>query len=244
MGSKNRIAKDILPIMLAAAYQNKITTWVEPFVGGGNMIDKVPSFFRRIGIDYNPHTIQALIAIRDHVNDLPNEVCEKYYNSLKGKEAEPISSLIRFGASFGGKFENGFARGKDNDGNSRDYWQETINNAKSQSKKLQGVELIHASYDDYNEWENCLMYCDPPYQNSSGYATGTFDHDKFWEWARQMSKKNTVFVSEYNAPPDFKEVWKGSIKTNFASSRTEATHKAIEKLFCLNTQEVIQTTLF
>lgn len=34
MGSKNRIAKHILPIMLAEAEKNNITTWVEPFVGG------------------------------------------------------------------------------------------------------------------------------------------------------------------------------------------------------------------
>ena len=38
MGSKNRIAKQILPIMLK---QRGNRTWVEPFVGGGNMIDKV-----------------------------------------------------------------------------------------------------------------------------------------------------------------------------------------------------------
>ena len=42
MGSKNRIAKHILPIMLAEAEKHNITTWVEPFVGGGGMIDKVP----------------------------------------------------------------------------------------------------------------------------------------------------------------------------------------------------------
>jgi DNA adenine methylase len=38
MGSKNRIAKYILPIMLKERGQR---IWVEPFVGGANMIDKV-----------------------------------------------------------------------------------------------------------------------------------------------------------------------------------------------------------
>ena len=33
MGSKNRIAKFILPIMLNEANGKGITTWVEPFVG-------------------------------------------------------------------------------------------------------------------------------------------------------------------------------------------------------------------
>jgi DNA adenine methylase len=39
MGSKNKIAKHILPIM--SNYRTNEMTWVEPFVGGANMIDKV-----------------------------------------------------------------------------------------------------------------------------------------------------------------------------------------------------------
>jgi len=40
-----------------------------------------------------------------------------------------------------------------------------------------------------------------------------------------------VFVSEYEAPDDFICVWQGEVKTNFASQRDAATHKAVEKLF-------------
>ncbi len=81
--------------------------------------------------------------------------------------------------------------------------------------------------------ENCLIYCDIPYFGTTSYKTETFSHDIFWEWARKMSIKNSVFVSEYNAPSDFECVWQGEIKTNFASQRNEATHKAVEKLFKL-----------
>ena len=49
--------------------------------------------------------------------------------------------------------------------------------------------------------------------------------------SREQAKKNIVFVSEYNAPDDFECVWQGEIKTNFASQRKSATHKAVEKLF-------------
>ena len=38
LGSKNKIAKYILPIMLENRGER---TWVEPFVGGANTIDKV-----------------------------------------------------------------------------------------------------------------------------------------------------------------------------------------------------------
>lgn len=35
--------------------------------------------------------------------------------------------------------------------------------------------------------------------------------------------------SKYEAP--FECIWQGEIKTNFAKGRTEATHKAVEKLY-------------
>ena len=237
LGSKNRIAKHILPIMLKEANEKGITTWVEPFVGGANMIDKVPNNFQRIGIDYNAHTIEALIAIRDYADKLPNDVSEEYYKSLKGTEPNPVTSLIRFGASFGGKFEDGFARGKTNKGESRNYWQETVRNAQKQSPNLQGVKFIHGSYDEYSDFENCLIYLDPPYFQTTSYKTGTFDHDKFWDWCRKMSEKNSVFISEYVAPNDFECVWQGEVKTNFASQRSEATHNAVEKLFRLKNKK-------
>ena len=55
MGSKNRIAKEILPIMLN---EREERVWVEPFVGGANMIDKVQG--QRIGADINPYLIETM----------------------------------------------------------------------------------------------------------------------------------------------------------------------------------------
>ena len=227
MGSKNRIAKFILPIMIKEANEKGITTWVEPFVGGANMIDKVPNNFQRIGIDYNAHAIEALIAIRDLVDKLPTEVNEDYYKEIKNSEPEPIKSWVRFVCSFGAKLDNGFARNK----TGQNYANAGVNNAKKQSPNLQGVKFINGSYNEYSDFENCLIYCDPPYKGTTSYKTGAFEHDKFWQWCRDMSKKNVVFVSEYEAPDDFICVWQGEVKTNFASQRDEATHKAVEKLF-------------
>jgi DNA adenine methylase len=131
--------------------------------------------------------------------------------------------------SFGSKFENGYARRIGSD--STTYAGCALRNAQKQSPSLQGVELKHASYEEEGDYENCIIYCDPPYKGTTSYKTGTFDHDKFWQWCRDMSRENLVYISEYNAPQDFECVWEGEIKTNFASQRNEATHKATEKLF-------------
>jgi DNA adenine methylase len=61
MGSKNRIAKHILPIMLAERKPDQ--WWVEPFVGGANMIDKVVG--NRMGNDSHEFLIALLVALRD-----------------------------------------------------------------------------------------------------------------------------------------------------------------------------------
>ena len=228
MGSKNRIAKHLLPIMLSECEKHGITTWVEPFVGGGGIIDKVPESFERIGYDLNCHTIQAMLDIRDISDKLPETVTEEEYKSYKGLPSQSITSWVRFVCSFGGKFDNGYAREKGSDDTT--FCGYGKRNALKQSPKIQNVDFICDSYENLS-FENCLVYCDPPYQGTTGYKTGTFDHDKFFEWCREQAKKNIVFVSEYNAPDDFECVWQGEIKTNFASTRKSATHNAVEKLF-------------
>ena len=56
VGSKARISRHILPIIQGAIDRNGIETYVEPFVGGGNLIDKVHCQ-NRIGYDNNEYLI-------------------------------------------------------------------------------------------------------------------------------------------------------------------------------------------
>lgn len=59
MGSKARIAKHILPIILKDRKEDQ--WYVEPFVGGANMIDKVDG--NRIGSDLNKPLVACLDAL-------------------------------------------------------------------------------------------------------------------------------------------------------------------------------------
>jgi DNA adenine methylase len=224
MGSKNRIAKEILPIMLKERGQR---TWVEPFVGGGNMIDKVRG--KRIGADINHYLIDALIAIRDCVGDLPknnNQFTEDDYKALRKSDDYKYKGYAGFAFSYSGKWLGGWCRdGK----NKRDYVNEAYKNALNQSLLLQGVRLVNESYLDLQVPDNSLIYCDPPYEGTTKYKDD-FNHVVFWQWCRDMaSKGHIIFVSEYNAPDDFVCVWQKEI----VSSLTQDTgsKKAVEKLF-------------
>lgn len=108
MGSKNRIAKDILPIMLASRKDDQ--TWVEPFVGGGNLIDKVSG--PRLGSDADKFVISALVSIRDNIDELPrdnSEFSEEDYRELRYSEENPHKGYCGFSLSYGGKWLGGGA---------------------------------------------------------------------------------------------------------------------------------------
>ena len=102
LGSKNRIAKEILPLMLK---HRKNKTWVEPFVGGCNIINKVKG--KRIGADNNEYLIALLIElqkgwqpIKEVTKDLFNDVRNNPNNYEKHVVAY-IEILFTFGATWG-----------------------------------------------------------------------------------------------------------------------------------------------
>lgn len=222
MGSKSRIAKYILPIILKDRTEGQF--YVEPFVGGGNMIDKVKG--NRIGVDLNEYAIEGLKLIRDNPEQLPFSLSEEEYKEMKTKkELNGITGVLGFACSFGSKWFGGYARGS-----SDNYALNARNNAIKQSPNLKGVDFVSSSYDNFYIPLKSIIYCDPPYEDTTKYK-GDFNHSRFWDWCRKMKAAgHTIFVSEYNAPDDFKEVWRKEVTTCFSGY---GTLKPIEKLFTL-----------
>lgn len=226
MGSKNRIAKYILPIILKNKNEDRI--FYDVCCGGANLIDKVKGC-RRIGIDNNEYLIECLKMIRDNPNQLPKnkeEVSEIKYKNMKNSNDKAMKGYYGFALSFGGKWFGGYRR--DKIGN-RDYIKESYNSAIKQSINLKGVEFICANYYEIEYVNNSIIYIDPPYHNTTKYIEN-FEYDKFWQWCRDMSEKCEVYISEYNAPDDFICIWEKEIKENLNSNRSKGNIK-IEKLF-------------
>lgn len=224
MGSKNRIAKHLLPIMLE---NRNGRTWVEPFVGGANMIDKVDG--KRIGADFNEYVISLFTGIQNGFIP-PNEVSEEEYKQTRlNRVVTPLVSFIGFGCSYSGKWFGGYARGNTNKGQPRNYCLESKKNILKQAENLKGVEFIHSSYQDLEIPANSLIYCDPPYEGTTKYKDG-FSHTEFWEWCRTKTKEgHQVFISEYNAPSDFKSIY--SKEVNSSLTKDTGSKKANEQLF-------------
>ena len=225
MGSKNRIAKHILPIMLAERKPDQ--WWVEPFVGGANMIDKVEG--KRIGSDINPYLIKALELIRDNPENIPRnnkEYTKEMYEQAKLTDlSNPVDCFAMFQYSFGCIFKGSWAQNK----RGTDYVKECVRNVLKQSENIQGVKFICSSYDELDIPEKSIVYCDIPYEGTIKYAhINNFDYSAFWQWCRNKTKEgHTVFISEYNAPNDFDCVWHGKIKNNMGDN----SKNAVEKLF-------------
>lgn len=214
-GSKARIAKHIIPFI--AEHLNDDRWYVEPFMGGCNMFSKV-DHPKKIGCDYNRYVVDMWNAFKDG-KEPPTQVSEEEYLRLKelsssgaGLEDETQSWLIGYvgnACSYGSSWFNGYARY--NPKKREDHILEAYNGTMRQIrefKHLSTSKFLYGDYESINYPENSVIYCDPPYQSTKRYMGGDFDHVRFWEWARKMSRKgHIVLVSEYTAPDDFKCIW-------------------------------------
>ena len=222
MGSKNRIAKHLLPVMLAERTSDQ--WWVEPFVGGANMIDKVLG--NRLGNDTHEYLVALLVAIRDGWVP-PADISRDMYYSIKANPRgypKELVGFVGFLCSFGGKWWGGYAHNR----SEFNYAAAGKRNLLKQAPNLKGVIFCTGDYRDIPLPDRSLIYCDPPYANTTKYKEG-FDHTIFWDWCRSKNEEgHTVFVSEYSAPADFVCVKEVPIITTLNKNSKDT---RIEKLF-------------
>lgn len=227
MGSKDRIAKELIPIITKDLKPNQ--WYVEPFVGGANMIDKIEHPYK-LGADNNKYLIALLKAVQNR-QELPEYINKDEYIAVKtNKDNYPdwYVGFVGFVSSFRAKFFGGYSGYcTTKTGIQRNYIKERINNILKQN--LDGIKLVCSSYDALDIPANSIIYCDPPYNGTTKYKD-SFDSDAFWQWCRDKAKEgHTVYVSEYNAPEDFKCIWEKQINSNLGGTSKTAT----EKLFTI-----------
>ena len=235
VGSKNKISKDLAPII-----QSYITAgtkgYLEPFVGGANMIDKIQCK-KRIGCDVQEELIELLQYVRDYYNLLPKVILENKYIDVKNnkdKYEKWYVGLVGFCATFGSKYFGGYARAKSDKYNGEKS-EKAINNLRKQAPNLEGIDFRYINFLDLpiDKINNYVIYCDIPYRDTTKYKTEKFPYEKFYQWVKDISLHNTVLISEYNMPEEFNCIWSKETKVNFDSNRTAGNEDniRIEKLF-------------
>ena len=229
MGSKNRIAKHILPIILKDRKENQY--YVEPFVGGANMIDKVDGL--RIGGEFNKYIANMWIELEK--GWIPkNNYTKDEYNYIKNNKDKSLheTGYVGICCSYSGKWFGGFAGIVETKQGTRNYQDEAHKNILKQINNIKGIEFKHSSYDELEIPSNSIIYCDPPYEGTTQYKD-SFDNAKFWEWCRIKAKEgNQVFISEYNAPDDFECLWQQEVKSSLSANGIAGGNKvSVEKLF-------------
>lgn len=235
MGSKNRLSKELAPIIQSYVDQPWCKGYLEPFVGGANMIDKIRCE-RKFGSDINKYLISLLQHVQANPKDLPTIITEQEYKKVmvnKDNYEDWYIGFVGFCCSFGAKFFGGYARGKTDKGACRNYALESYKNLNKQAPNLRNIKFKCCDFQEINKIKNFVIYCDIPYRNTTKYSESNFPYDKFYGWCRDLSKDNVVLISEYDMPNTFRCIWSKKTSVNFDSSRTsgDIANKRVEKLF-------------
>ena len=234
VGSKNRLSKQIAPIIQRYIDElgDSCKGYWEPFVGGANMIDKIKCD-NKYGSDTHRYLIALLQHIQLTVNDIPKTISKEEYVSVRNNPnlyPDWYVGLVGFCASYNGKWFGGYANGvKTKIGTIRNYTDEAITNLIKQAPTLKNIHFKCKDFRNINNIHGYVIYCDPPYHDTTKYSTEDFPYDEFYDWCKHMTRiGNIVLISEYYMPDGFQCIWEGTLKCTLdKASRSDK----IEKLF-------------
>lgn len=219
LGGKSKTRKQI-SMFLESVRNGK--GYFEPFVGGAWILQEMSG--KRTASDSNI----ALITMYRYLQKgwlPPDDISEEMYKEYKNKQDmdDPLTAFIGIGCSFGGKWFGGYARQKG--------YNFAAGGSRALQKQLPYIKDVVFECGDYRQFtpQNCLIYCDPPYANVTGYKE-KFDSISFWETMRKWAENNIVVISEYNAPEDFRCVLEIPTKTIIRDAENRPL-LSVEKLF-------------
>ena len=224
MGGKSRISKQIAEILNSAIDKN--TPFVSLFCGSCAIESKVQTDVKILN-DKHPYLIAMWQALQNGWTPPDVVTKEEYYRVKANMDENPaLTGFVGFGCSFGGKWWGGYAKDKRGD----DYCGQAKRGLLKDLVGIQSATFICLDYHDVEIPDNAVVYCDPPYVNTTGYTVGQFDTDEFWDYMRQLSKRCDVYISEESAPDDFECIWsKEKVRTLEKSDNVGRVK--VEKLF-------------
>lgn len=67
------------------------------------------------------------------------------------------------------------------------------------------IEVFNKDYADVElpSPEECVIYCDIPYDKTYSYVTGGFDYERFYKWCQEKAFEGyQIYVSSYELPEE------------------------------------------
>ena len=192
VGGKSKGAEHILAILNDPAFDGK--DYCEPFVGYAHILRRVEKKSSCRASDVNGLLIMLLKAVQEGT-ELPTVTRERYAQLKAAKDDISLERAVAaFQYSFQGKEFGGFVQnyvrrnGKVDDipASRAHYYAKLRDNP-----TFRTTEITQCGYQSLTP-TNMLIYCDPPYRNTTGYSKsmGPFDHDAFWRTMRSWSATN------------------------------------------------------
>lgn len=226
-GGKSQIAKPIAEKIIERTFGGG-QCLVSLFCGTCSVESKLASYFDKLILNDKHEYLIAMLKAAQSGYEFPDAISREEYQYIKDHKAEnpALTGFVGFGCSFGGKFFGGYARNK----TGRNYATESKRSLLKDIATLTRAEFTCLDYRDVQLPQGSVVYCDPPYNGTTGYSVGKFDSAEFWEYMREISKNHLVFISEQTAPSDFVEIW-GKPFTRTIDVNKNNQIKATEKLF-------------
>jgi len=170
------------------------------------------------------------------VERLPTDVSKELYYYIKTSTTSPdwLKGFVGFGCSFAGKWWGGYGECK----RGYNYAKGSANSLARKMVGLNNVTFVCGDYFDIPIPDTpSIIYCDIPYKNTTGYSSGTFNHEPFYQWGNKMKALgHTVLVSEYemNVDEAMREniVWRKESKKDIRD-KDDVQQKTVEVLLCL-----------
>jgi len=217
VGGKHLQAKYYVPIIQSKLeeFGDNLATYIEPFIGGGNIFCKVnaKNLGQRLGMDIDCD----LIALWEYLRDNPEAPDiipidrETYYDVKTNPDnyQAHFRAYVSIACSYRAKKWGGFARDTTDrkTGSTRKYSSEAISRIKKDAALLKPNDVFKCiNYLDIkaeNLTDSTVIYCDPPYANTTRYREGSFNHTEFWTWVvglKHAKPETKILVSEFTLP--------------------------------------------
>lgn len=220
-GGKQRIGKELASVISDIGNQIvnetgfQLRGYCEPFCGMLGVYQHIPEQFQDFDLEYKAGDINKSVILmwkKAQKGWIPPTKCsESKYNKLRndGKESAE-KGFIGHQLGFAGQYFRGYAP---------KYKTTNISHASNKvvkiSQRVNRVSFSHGDYKQFSKLKGYIIYCDPPYSNTTQSYKNEFDSDEFWDWCQKMSRDNIIFVSEYkNQSKNIRtiKVWSKSIK--------------------------------